>query len=237
LVPASWLGVVGARRALAGTAAGAAPEGPVLASSPLVTVAWADRWKELGSRCGGSPTWSCLATLAAADGTPDAVSWPGGLKVGWDPAQEALAGPAVLGQMAVALSGGASVASNDLDDPLISGPLDALAAARPNPGTAANSPLGQMLTFGRSRLDLVGTVRAGLGPTAPPDVVVAPAAPGARLDLVLATLPGRPGVPEARRRALADALAAAGWEAPAPAGAADGLPSGGTLEALRQRWP
>jgi hypothetical protein len=93
-----------------------------------------------------------------------------------------------------------------------------------------------MLQFGRSRFDVVGTAealaRAEVGTA---DVVTAPSAPAARLDLVLVPLAGRAAPAAGRRAVLIDALEEAGWLPASAAGGADGLPSGGTLEALRRR--
>jgi hypothetical protein len=236
LTSPSWTGIVAASRQLAGVAGPALGEtGAPLATTPLVLVGWADRWTELTTRCGGVPTWPCLADLVAKNGTADGVSW-GQLKVGYDPPSEALAGPAQIGQIAAGLLGRPDVASNDLDEPALQG-YDVLAAARPEVGTVANPPLRRMLQFGPSRFDVVGTAdalaRAEVG--ARTDVVIAPSAPAARLDLVLVPLSGRPAPGAGPRAALAEALEKAGWLPASAAGGSDGLPSGGTLEALGRR--
>jgi hypothetical protein len=238
LTPPSWAGAVGARRQRDELAPVLGDGGPPLATTPLVYVAWPDRWAHLGQACGGPVSWPCLAEQAARNGGPDAVPWEGGLKVGWDPATDALAGLAEIGQMTAGLTGRADVGSNELDEPGLVNGLRALEAARPYVGSAVNPPLRMMMQFGRSRFDLVGTAealaRAELGTRT--DVVVEPAPPPVRLDLLLVPLAGRPPPGARLRDALADALTAANWVAPqAGDAAADGLPSAGTLEALRGR--
>ena len=238
LAPPSWTGLVDASRQRASLAPVLGDGGPPLVTTGLVYVAWVDRWRVLGEECGGPVSWPCLAGLAARNGGPEAVPWNGGLKIGWDPAGDALAGLAEIGQITAGLAGSAEVGSNDLDEPDVADGLRALDAARPYTGSAVNSPLHMMLVFGPSRFDLVGTAdalaRTEVGTRT--DVVVAPAPPPVRLDLLLVPLAGRPAPPPRVRAALVDALVASHWREPqAGEAATDGLPSAGTLEALRGR--
>jgi hypothetical protein len=235
LVPSSWVGVLGAarQRLNLGLDPQIGEHGEPMVTSPLVFVAWSDRWAELTQKCNAVPTWACLATLASANGQVGAVSWPGGLKVGFDSPAEGLAGPAEVGLMARSLLGRGDVATNDVTEPALTGGLDGLFRARTEPGSALNEPVSLMLSVGRSRFDVVGTAdalaRARIGGRQ--DVVIAADTPPARLDLVLVRLAGHPEVAAARRQAIVDALLAGGWKS--PEAGADGLPDGGTLEALR----
>ena len=139
LAPPSWTGVVAASRQRASLAPALGDGGPPLVTTGLVYVAWVDRWRShLATRAADPIGWPCLAGLAARNGGPEAVPWAGGLKVGWDPASEALAGLAEIGQITAGLAGRADVGSNDLDEPEVANGFRC-----PRRGTAVHGQRGQ----------------------------------------------------------------------------------------------
>ncbi len=231
---------------------------PVLARSPAVIVAAADRADALAASCPTGTTWACIGPFAGRPWT-DAGGQPtwGTLRPGL-PAPVAGSGLTVWSQavssetLAVGLP--ADWARNDLDDPAVGAWFDQLASQSKRATATTGDPLARFLvapaTFG-----VVGALEAAAGPAAnraagredlrliyPEPVVSAEVtlsvSSGGDVDGVLDQL-------GADR--LAAALATAGWRVdgqpnatgvgggpPLPAGS--GLAAPGALAYLQDRW-
>jgi hypothetical protein len=169
-----------------------------------------------------------------------------------DPSTSAT-GLLVLGQAASDFLGRADFTTRELDDDAFLNWFSNLERSVPNFGSAGNSPLQQMLQFGRGRFDIVGTTEAEAGPllhrsaARAQDLQVLPATPLVVAEVVLAPLrPESEGRVDDVVEAAEVALAAAGWRVegqPLADGVSDsqlpdgsGTPSPGVLDALRSRW-
>ncbi len=254
LVPAPWVDLVKQarqRNGLAPILGGAV--GP-LARSPVVMVVPEDRAAVLRGFCQDGIDWACVGRAVEQP-------WSGiGGQAGWGllkPAHDAptrATGLVVLGQAVADRVGSATFSSRDLAADDFRRWFTALERAVVDFGEGGSTPLEDLLRFGPSRVDIVGTTEAtaarlldqagargaGLTVTWPEPVVT--------VDLVLVPVIGHEQaatriVAAATDAAVGQALAAQGWrtgDAPPQHLAGDapalpetsGAPSGGALEAL-----
>lgn len=254
LTLAPWPTMVAEARERSGQDALSTASPAVVGRSPLVLVVWQDRAAVLAEACTTDFSWRCVGRLAAdpwaAAGGDEA--W-GGVKPGHgDPTTNAT-GLLVLGQAVSDYLGSADFSTRDLDDDAFLSWLTSLERAVPNFGSAANTPLQQMLQFGRGRFDIVGTTEAEAGPLLERSagraegLIVRPAAPLVVAEVVLAPLhPDAEGRVDEVVEPAGVALAEAGWQVegrPVAEGAGvtplpddAGTPPPGVLDALRARW-
>jgi hypothetical protein len=251
---APWPQIVAERRqrATLEPLSGAAPT--VVGRSPLVLVVFADRAAVLAEQCRATFSWRCVGRLAAGTWAQAGgeATW-GPVKPGHPDPSNSAAGLLVVGQAASDFLGRTDFTTRDLDDDAFSTWFSNLERAVPNFGNAGNSPLQQMLQFGRGRFDIVGTTEAEAGPllhrsaARAQDLQVRPATPLVVAEVVLAPLrPESEGRVDEVVEAAAAALAATGWRVegqPLAQGVSDtplpdepGIPSPGALDALRSRW-
>lgn len=232
-----------------------ADPGVVLARSPLAIAVWGDRAQALEARC-GAVTWVCIGDAAGRPWSDAGgqASW-GNVKPGHAPADRSAEGLFVFAQAAASKADRPDLASNDLQDGELRLWLTRLERSVPTFTPPAGSPFAQMLFTGPAAFDAVGTLEAEAGPAiassryrstlrlvVPQPTMTADvhfAVPtGQRSDPVRATLGGTAG---------AKAFAAAGWRVsgqPLADGLdpgltlpdQSGLPSAGTLDALRSLW-
>ena len=231
---------------------------PVLARSPAVLVAAADRAAALTSACPTGVTWACVGPFAGrpwteAGGQP---AW-GQLRPGL-PSPATGAGLVVWSQavssQTVAVDLPALWARNDLDDPAVSGWFDALATQSKRAGAAAGDPLSRFLvapaTFG-----VVGALEAAAGPAVQrgagrnaPSLIYPE--PVVSADVTL-TVPAGSSPEDVLDRLGRDRieqfLAEEGWRVPGrpdapgvgggpPLPDTSGLASPGSLSYLQERW-
>jgi hypothetical protein len=225
----------------------------VLARSPVVLAAHADRVAPMQEACGGTLTWRCLAERADepwADLGGEST-W-GRVKVGLDRPDERVGGLLALTQATASYFDGAPFNTQSLRSPDYFAWLSDLAAAAVTTSTG-QSPMERMLLTGSAEYEFVGVLESGavsllrqapgragqieiqrLEPVVTADVVAVGYGPGAA-DAVA-------GVAEQ----VAEPLAAAGWRVPDAAPPSEvesaalpgdnGLPSPAVLEALQQTW-
>ncbi len=220
-----------------------------LASTPLVLVVAADRAAVLDQRC-GTITWACVGEVAggswaAAGGEP---AW-GAPKPG-HAAPTTAAGLLVTGQAAASRLDTTAFSARDLAADAFRGWFTTLERAVTTFTPSSGSHLRQLLQFGPSTVDVVGTTEAEAAALLPlvgdraANVRVVHAAPLLVADLVVAELDG--GLAD-RLAGRVEILAGAGWrtgDAP-PSTFGDWpvlptprvpLPSAGSLEALQSTW-
>jgi hypothetical protein len=218
----------------------------------------------LRERCRGALSWQCVGEATTGPGTWAAVGGAGAwgpVKPGHADPAASETGLLLLGQLAASHFGRADVTSRDLDDIGFFSWFTSLEQAVPSFRPSSGAPLLAMIQFGPSSYDVVGVVEAEavdllarsadrastlrlqrIEPLATADVHVTPVGSDGRVeDLVEAVSAQAP-----------ELLAQAGWrvEGRAPEGAlaqvgvqdlgalpaSTGLPSAGTLEALRRTW-
>jgi hypothetical protein len=241
-----------------GEAGPAIGEGRVLARSPVVAAVWDDRAEVLVDHCGGL-SWQCVGDATRSSGMWSDIGGP----PEWGPIKPAHAAPTsasgllALGQLAHAFFGDADVRGQQIEDVGFFSWFSAFEGAVPQ---FSGSPLLTMVQFGSGRLDVVSVIeadavgllarspgRAGtlrlraIEPVVTADVVVTPVGEDA----------GVQELADAVVRGSAPLLAEAGWrvgggpvegelgEVASDVAAlppANGIPSGGTLEALRRMW-
>ncbi|MGH9280400.1 MAG: hypothetical protein ACRD12_20165, partial [Acidimicrobiales bacterium] len=237
IVPNPWPEVVDERRRTASLPPLLAVEGQPLGRSPLGIAVWKERAQRLAAVCGTAITWKCLGDAAVANywfgvNDPWAAIEFGRL----DPDTDAM-GLLVLGQAVSSYFGTATVATNDLD---ADDRFPQWFAALKRHSIRGDTPLTEMLITNGAKYDAVGTVRAE-APANDMRVDLLYPEPMATADVVLATA-GTSNARAARRAVTADnagkALVRAGWTAPGGPGLppANGLPSGGLLLQLQNRW-
>jgi hypothetical protein len=208
-----------------------------LASSALAVVGSANRLDVLDAHCGNQATWRCIGEVAGrpwADlgGQP---AWQT-VKPGHASPVDSASGLLVFGNAVVSYFGRTDVSAADLADDGFRSWVRQLERAVPNFGGPQGTPYEQW-NLPVPSFDLVGTTGAEITATPPrPDkqARVFYPSPMGRADAVIVTSGGR-APDEAMTAAARSALTASGWDAPAD-GAAEGLPSVGTLEALQQVW-
>jgi hypothetical protein len=251
---APWPHIVAERRQRASLEplTGTAPT--VVGRSPLVLVVFADRAAAFAEQCRAAFSWRCVGRLAAGtwEQAGGDATW-GPVKPGHTDPTSSATGLLVLGQAASDFLGGADFTTRDLDDDAFLTWFSNLERAVPNFGSPGNSPLQQMLQFGRGRFDIVGTTEAEAGPllhrsaARAQDLQILDATPLVVAEVVLAPLrPQSEGRVDDVVEATGVALAAAGWRVegqPLVDGVSDsplpdssGTPSPGVLDALRSRW-
>lgn len=259
LVPAPWVEVT---TALRDPAAGPVVEPStteVLARSPLVLAAWEDRAVALDAACGRPLDWPCLGEQAGRSWADDLGQ--DGASGTVRPAHQApgvgATGLLVLGQAVAGYSGTADLGAQALDQPAFAGWFADLQDAVPSGVPGTGSLTTAMLTRGRAAFDVAGVTeaeavgllgRAGGGRELP---VLRYPEPLATADTLLVAYAGSGGADRLEQELggpLRERLAAAGWrvDGGAPDGAPgdapttlpedDGLPGGGFLVALRNRY-
>ena len=170
---------------------------PVLGRSPVVLAVWTDRLGALTASCPGGAsgvTWACIGAGAGQPWTALGGQETWGLVKPGVPDARSAAGLAVLAQATTQKLGRADWARNELDDAGYQAWLGGLKAAVPSSSSAA-TPLEQMLSVGKSSLDLAGGVEATAGPAVASSrekdrVTILYPAPMATLDVVLAPVKG-----------------------------------------------
>jgi hypothetical protein len=243
-----WPQIVDEARARAGRSRLFSRYDSPIARSPIVAAVFPDRQKVLAAKC-TPESWKCIGDVAKAQ-TWKAIGgderW-GPVKIGIDSPADTGYGLSALGAATASYFNRPDVSSTDLDDDGFRDWLAGLAHAviRPTPS------LAQMVAAGPAVLDAGTTVEADanrvIGTSArDPKPVVVYLAPVTTVDVTLGITAGDAGgrAADIVRRAGVTALASAGWRAgtqTGPAGApplppANGLPSVGVLDALRQRW-
>lgn len=227
LVTSAWADLVVAERDRARVEPLVGVAGEPLASSPVVLAIWQDRRTQLVERCalpaGRAPGWRCLAEQAGAElDAGDRVRIAG-------PSVDSALGLVVAASQAAAVVGRTDYASNDPEAADLGRLAPALA------GGPGGDSLRRMRAEGPGQVTATGTVRARAGNLSSTfGTIVAEASdPAVRADVVLVVPAGR-SVDEDDRRALTEALVAAGWDA--AAGGPAGSPSGGVLAAIRTLW-
>lgn len=242
---------------------GAGQPSPVLARTPLLAAVWDDRGAILEAHCGGTLSWRCIGEAAGSrPGTWAAIGGEGPwgvIKPGHDDPATSEVGVLVLGQLAVGYYGTAAVTANDLDDAGFFAWFVGLQDVVPaQPATGA--PLPRMVSAGRGAYDVLAVTEAEaaglLARTAEraASLRLRPVEPLVTADVVVTGIGQEEDVLDLVESVAERApalLAAAGWRvegqqpsaALAQAGLADltlptdsGLPSAGTIEALRRTW-
>jgi hypothetical protein len=253
LVEAPWPQIVDQARARNGLPGLFEADPPVLARSPLVMAMWNDRLDAIiGSCTDGALTWKCVGDVAGKQWSTigGEESW-NEVKPGFaDPRTDGV-GALVLAQAAVSFFGTTDLSSDQFNDDDSQRWIHQMATAVPQ-----NPTFADMLTFGPSAVDVVGTTEAEAGPGLESsrdkgNITITYPAPVATADVVLAQVARASGGGRLARivggETGLDALAAAAWRVPnhpTPAGvntevelpADSGLPSPGAIDALRQVW-
>jgi len=253
LVEAPWPEIVDEARARNGLPDLFAADSSVLARSPLVMAMWNDRLAAISGSCAdGALTWKCVGDVAGKQwstiGGQD--SW-GVVKPGFaDPVTDGI-GALVLAQAAVSFFGTTELSADQFNDDGFQRWFRQMATAVPQHPTFLD-----MLTFGPSAVDVVGTTEAEAGPGLATsrdkaNITITYPAPVATADVVLAQVAGASGGERLARivggNTGLDALAAAAWRVPnhppvtgvstdVVLPSASGLPSPGAIDALRQIW-
>lgn len=227
LVTGAWASVVADERARNRDDPMFETAGTPLASSGVTLTIWSDRAEQLAARCGippdAAPGWRCLGEQAGTDlEAGDRVRVAG-------PDVDSAVGLVVAASQAAGLLGRADFASNDFDVGDFRSLAGRLAAGQ------TSDPLRAMRAQGPGQITAAGTLTAGATNLATSFGTLRPTTPEPplRADVVL-VVPAGAEVSDEQRAALADALAAAGWD-PAADGPS-GLPSGGVLAAVRTLW-
>ena len=237
------------------------PDRPAaVATSPLVLVGWQDRLAVLEQACGVS--WDCIGrvsgdTWEAAGGE---ASW-GSPKPAHDAPDTSGVGLLVTAQAAASHLGDQVLSARNLDTPDFQGWFTTLERAVPSFTPSSGSQLVEMVQFGPSRLDVVGTTEAEAADvltragSRAGDLVVAPSSPPVAATVVVA-VPVGGTAPDDLVEAARTTFGEAGWRPvgpdgqpvpgatpqpalPSPVPAAEGTPptlTGGTLEAVLLRW-
>ncbi len=253
LVEAPWPEIVDEARSRNSLPPLFEPDRPVLARSPLVMAMWNDRLDAIvGSSADAALTWKCVGNVAGKQWSTIGgdASW-GIVKPGFaDPLTDGV-GALVLGQAAVSFFGTTDLSSDQFNDDDFQRWIRQMATAVPQ-----NPTFADMLTFGRSAVDVVGTTEAEAGPglEGPRDkgnITITYPAPVATADVVLAQVAGASGGARLARIVGGDtgldalaAAASARAEPPDSRGRGHrrrappdpGLPSPGAIDALRQVW-
>lgn len=248
LVPRPWAEAVAAERSRGNDEAVVGdPVGPV-ARSPVVVVAYEERAAALeAGACEGPVSLRCLGDVAG-----EQWSEVGG-EAAWGTVRTGISDPASASGLVVL---GAAVASyldlddyatNDLDDPALSGWMRDLGGTR---AEAGDGPVSRMATRGPGELALLATIEAyGRIATDRQGMQVLVPEPTATVDLVVVPVGDTADDADdlAGDGALLDALAEAGWrvEGREPAEGLDpdlrlpdrpGVPRGEVLRAALARW-
>lgn len=227
LVTSAWADLVVAERQRLNEEPAFEVHGGPLASSPVVLAIWEDRAAQLVERCalpaGRAAGWRCIAEQAGgALDAGDRVRIAG-------PDVDSALGLVVAASQAAAVVGRSDYASNDPEAADLGRLAPALA------GGPAGDTLRQMRAEGPGQITATGTVRARTANLASTfgTIVAEPGQPAVRAEVVL-VVPAGSSVDDSDRRALAEALLTAGWDAPSEG--PTGLPSGGVLAAIRTLW-
>lgn len=251
VVTAPWPELVDDRRRAAGLDSLFDPGPPAVAASPLGLVLRRERAPVLASQCTTTPDaigWRCVGDNAGKPwstigGDP---RW-GDVRPGIDDPPRSAIGLLVASDALAARVGTIDFGRDVFDDPEISAWFTRLARSVP-PAAGTTTPLERFLAV-PATYDAVGDA-SGVITTALASADVArqgefgvPAAPGAaRAVVVVAGLAGRhraaaTAVAALRRGSPAATFGAAGWSVvkdsdPGPTG----LPDGGTMQVVRERW-
>ncbi len=255
-----WPAMVEDARARAGAEPVLASTSDVLARSPLVIVAKADRADVLARACATtSVEWSCVGQHAGASWASlgGDETW-GSVRPGHLSPDTSASGLAVLAQASASYAGRADLSANDLDDPAYRRWLTTLERSVPTFTPSASSPVEEVLQ--RPTYDVVGTTEADAtttlerSPGRRGSLTIFYPQPMVTADVVLVSVGGG-ALPDSLGSDASRALAGAGWRdagtgGSPPAGAplsngepvlaslpaSSGLPSAGTLAALRRVW-
>ncbi len=208
-----------------------------VATTALVATVAVSRDEVVGQACPTAVTWSCLADLLREGSLAPGVTDPVGTTEGI----------AAFAALTGGFLGSDSYSSNALGGADFFGWLDAVQSGI----RTASDPLNDLILFGGARNDAAVLVEAraldvlGRAATNVPDLFWP--TPLASLSVVAVGIDGTDqGVVDEVGQAVGRALQDAGWrgpdgaapspEAPVLDPAADGLPNGGVLFALRDRW-
>lgn len=228
-----------------------APDAPVVGTSPLVLVGWQDRLAVVEEECG--VTWSCIGQVAG--GTWQQAGGPGAWgspKPAHDAPDASGVGLLVAAQAVASRLNDAPVTVRNLDTPETQGWFATLERAVPSFSPSSGSQLVEMVQFGPSSRDVVGTTEAEAAAVLTraarvADLSVVPASPPVTARVVVA-VPTGGTQPEGLDDALREVLQEAGWQVeggqpgvtlPSPVPSPTGEPpqlSGGALEAVLLRW-
>lgn len=248
LTAAPWPSVLESARTREGRSPLFRANPSLLAQSPLVLVAFADRAKVMRDHCGGKLSWKCVGDAANAPGGWAAIggrdTW-GRVKVGTGALNQDATSVAVLGEATRSYFAKTSLSRDDLDlndryGDWLTGLVRNIERANVDTGSA----LERMLTFGSSTLEVVGTTDADAktaGVANLPEFTVASSEPPAVVEIRALVAEGaeqRRAEALAARAVVAETLRELGWRtvSGAPPFAKTNLPSDGLLEALFVRW-
>lgn len=248
----SLVDVVGDARDRASRGPLYAPPPGAVGTTPLVLVGWRDRLAVLEDACG--VTWACVGEVAAG-------SWAdAGGPPAWGSPKPAHAAPdrsgvglLVVAQAVASRLDGDPVTARTLDAPDVRSWFADLERAVPSFTPPSGSQLVEMVQFGPSSRDVVGTtaaeaadVLARAGARAA-DLAVTPSSPPVAATAVVA-VPVGGEAPPGLTETVSSLLAEAGWDVPGttpgvtlptpiPDAAGDApVLTGGALEAVLIRW-
>jgi hypothetical protein len=249
---APWPELAADAREAAGRPALPSATGEVLARSPVLLAARADRLEALEPACdGGAATWRCVGDHAGDPWTDvgGQAAW-GRVKVGLDQPSTSAVGLLTLAAATTSWADGAPLDAQLLGDPATFAWLSELAEDSESGG--GQSPLERMLLTGGAEYEFTGALESAARPLlrrAPAGgdaITLRRPAPIVTADVVVV---GYGAVDaeavDAFARRIRPALAAGGWRtaddrASEPAAGAlpaeSGLPSAGVLEELRRTW-
>ena len=252
LVAAPWPQIVNENRCRAGSSASFEDAGEPIERSPVVLAMWQERAAALAPRCRRDTVdWGCIGEVAGRSwGDVGGMPGWGRVKPSHDHPQRG-AGLVVLGAVAANRLGKTDFNTNDFNGDSFVGWFPQLEREISFGGRSL--PIRDMVSFGPSRYDAVGTLEAFAAPIADNarggELELLYPKPLVTADIVLAPLVGG-DADRARdivQEVAPEALARSGWRVqgqPAAEGipsqpalpAAGEAPSPGALEALRLRW-
>ena len=212
---------------LLGDDAEALGDAELLASSPVVVAALADRMGDLDELCGRDPLWGCLAAAAGATWDELGIDRPGRVEVGLPSADSALGLP-VLASVAAGSFDGVEFASNDFDADFRAR-LGALVGPS---GRADADPVRTMVTQ-RGRYSAAGTTAARVADLRNDDVRPLDTSPAVLATIALVAVDGGDGLPSGAP--VRDALVAEQWSAASGDDVVATLKDG-VMSALHEVW-
>jgi hypothetical protein len=248
-----WAEIASLTRSAAGLPELAGARSDVLARSPMLVAARADRADALAAACDGDVTWPCLGERAGQpwDDLGGPSAW-GTVDVGLDRPATRVDGLLALAQATSAFFDGEGFNSQALADPAYVAWLSELARAVEAP--TAGDPFEQLLLTGAATVEFAPVLEATAVPllrSAPEraeDVALLTLDPTVTADVVAAGYgPSAQAAADAVAEQVADGLTASGWRPPSTGAApselasltlpdGNGVSSAAALEALRRTW-